>query len=173
MRLALLKNKKEPVIRAANIPGSGVGKKRYDLYANAYRKIKKARAKGFYIECIAICASIIEDRLEARRQCLNPDESSKHRFSTLGVLVHKLVAEETSDDQTIKELYKEIAKWSDKRNTAIHQIVKYGAEKHTALWKNRYRSLARTLASGLRLADRIDKKVKALNYRDYKKQNGF
>jgi hypothetical protein len=170
MRLAPQKKKKKPIIRAANIPGSEIGEKRYDLYANAYRKIKKARAKGFYIECIAICASIIEDRLEARRQCLNPVDISKHSFSSLGKLLHGLEAEETSDDRTIRVLYRKIAEWSDKRNAAIHQIVKYGAEKHTALWKNRYRSLEKTLTKGLKLADKIDKKVKALNHRDYMKQ---
>ena len=165
-----LKTKKPLIIRAANIPGSDVGKERYDLYANAYRQITKARAKGFYIECIAICASIIEDRLESRRQCLNPEDIYKRRFTNLGKLMEMLPKEERSNDKEIRPLYKKIAKWSEKRNEAIHQMVKYGEEKHKHKWTIRYRDLKKTINSGIKLARAISKKVKALNDVDYNRR---
>lgn len=162
--------KRRPVIRAANVPGSGVGMKRYDLYFNAYRQLKKARTSGFYIECIAISSSIIEDRLEARRACLNPTDVEKHRFDTLGNLARKLPNEEKPNNKEIIELYKKILDWSEKRNNAIHQVVKYGAKRHKAVWKVRYTTLEKTLDRGLKLADKIDKMVQRLNDADYKER---
>jgi hypothetical protein len=67
-------------VRAANVLGSGVGRKRQELYAKAHEQIAKARKKKFFVECIAICDSIISDRLEARRACLAPNDIAKHQF---------------------------------------------------------------------------------------------
>ena len=155
-----------PTIRAANLPGSGVGAKRYALYASAYKKISVAFENGFYIECIAICESIIADRLEARRACLNPKESDKHRFSNLGKLAEKLWEEETSDDKAVRSLYVRIDQWREKRNIAVHQIVKQGEKESTEEWTARYQSLQATVDEGVRLCREISKIVKRLNSKD-------
>jgi hypothetical protein len=130
--------RKPPVIRASNVPGSNVGKKRHDLYANAYDQIKKARDSGFLIECIAICESIIADRLEARRASLNPDDISKHRFQTAQSLAKKLPKEETLDDGEIRQLYRTVFDWCSQRNNAVHEMVKLGREAQTDEWEVRY-----------------------------------
>jgi hypothetical protein len=156
------------IARAINKPGSDVGKKRHDLYANAHRQIAKARARGFFIECIAVCASIIEDRLESRRQCVYYEDPSKHNFATLGELLKALPKVGSSDDKQIKQLYTKIRKWSYKRNRAIHQMVKYGAERHRAVWKVRYKALRKTLDDGIELARQISQKVEHLNDSDKK-----
>ena len=161
-------SKKYSNLRALNIPGSGVGKKRHDLYANAHAQIAKARARGFFIECIAVCASIIEDRLESRRQCVYYEDLSKHNFATLGELLKALPKVGSSDDKEIKPLYTKIRKWSYKRNRAIHQMVKYGAERHRAVWKVRYKALRKTLDDGIELARQISQKVEHLNDSDKK-----
>jgi hypothetical protein len=168
MKTQAVKQKKTPAIRAKNIPGSDVGKKRYDLYANAYRQIEKARAAGCYIECIAILESIIADRLEARRAALNPDDITKHRFWTLQTAL-KLEKEEVSDDQEIKQLYGEISTWSHERDSALHEMVKLGSVERTEEWEVRYRSLKGVVREGMRLARQVSRKVKFLNDEDYKR----
>ena len=77
------------------------------------------------------------------------EDPSKHNFATLGELLRALPQEETADDMEIKPLYKKIFKWSHKRNKAIHQMVKYGAKKHKAVWKVRYKALRKTLDDGM------------------------
>ena len=156
-------------IRTSNAPGSDVGKKRYHLYANAYRKIAAARAAGFYIECIAILESIIGDRLEARRACLNPNETSKHRFETLRT-ASKLLSEETSRGADIRRIYHDILDWSNRRNEAVHQIVKLGSKGHTASWARRYGALRRTVDRGEEIARELSRKVEALNKHDYRQR---
>ena len=118
------KTQKYRIARATNIPGSNVGKKRHDLYANAYQQIKNARARGFLIECIALCASIIEDRLEARRQCVYYEEPSKHSFAPLGELLNTLPKAGSSDDKQMIRIYSKIRNGgtggsSDARNGEI------------------------------------------------------
>jgi len=134
---------KTATIRAKNVPGSAVGSKRYHLYVNAFRQIEKARKQGFHIECIAILESIMADRLEARRVSLNPDEPEKHRFSTLGGLTSKLKREDKNAEMQV--VYSDIASWAEKRNRAIHEIVKLGAEQSTNTWEERYSNLADTV----------------------------
>jgi hypothetical protein len=163
-------SKQRLIVRAANIPGSNVGKKRHDLYAGAFNQIKEARARGFFIECIAICESIIADRLEARRACLNPIDISKHRFQTAKHLTEKLPKEETSDDREIRQLYRRISNWCNQRNAAVHEIVKLGNQAHTNEWKSRYPALSKTVDRGIRLARQLSRKVEILNKRDRKRQ---
>ena len=156
------KKKRPGITRAANTPGSGVGKKRHLLYAGAYRQIERARARGFYIEAIAICESIIADRLEARRACLNPDDSSKRRFDTLGHLTSILQSEETAGDD-IKRLYKELAAWGKRRNEAVHMMLKLGSEYSAKAWDARYKDLRKTMERGIELSRSISRQVEALN----------
>ena len=161
------KAQKYRIARATNIPGSNVGKKRHDLYANAYQQIKNARARGFLIECIALCASIIEDRLEARRQCVYNEDPSKHSFAPLGELLNTLPKAGSSDDKQMIRIYSKIKKWRYRRNRAMHEMVKYGAETRKSVWKVRYKALQRTLDEGLVIASQISQKVEVLNRRDW------
>ena len=163
--------KRKTIARATNDRQSAVGYKRYFLYNHAYRQIEKAKAGGFYIECIAILDSIISDRLESRRACINPEDDSKHVFGTLGQLSRNLLDEETADDPGIHKLYKRIITWSEKRNTAMHQAVKYGANKSRSAWNARYKSMRRTVDSGHKLAREISDKVESLNRKDRKSRS--
>lgn len=156
------------IIRAKNIRGSTVGTQRYHLYESAFQQINKARKQGFHIECIALLESILADRLEARRASLNPDEPEKHTFSTLGNLTSKLKREDTNAEMQI--VYGEIASWAKKRNRAIHEMVKLGAEESTNAWEERYSELEDTVAEGIKLAQLLSAKVKRLNRADYKRR---
>jgi hypothetical protein len=155
------------IIRAPNIGSSTVGKERYELYFNGYRQIDKARAQGFYIECIAILESIIADRLEARRACLHPDDASKHNFATLGTLTKEL----PKSDPQLTSLCQQIFDWSEKRNEAAHQMVKLGAERFTKKWEDRYADLEATVAKGTEIARALSDKVKRLNREDRRRRN--
>lgn len=111
--------------------------------------------------------SIIADRLEARRSCLNLKDTSKHRFETLRT-AEKLLIEETSPDVEVKQSYQRILDWGIKRNDAVHQIVKLGSKNHTTNWARRYSDLRRTVERGEELARAISRKVAVLNKHDYK-----
>jgi len=67
--------------------------------------------------------------------------------------------------------YKRIITWSEKRNTAIHQAVKYGANKSRSAWGARYKSMRRTVDSGHKLAREISDKVESLNRKDRKSRS--
>jgi hypothetical protein len=157
------------ITRAKNRPGTTVGKRRYELYANGYKQIKKAYVGGFYIECIAILESMIADRLEARRAWLNPNELDKHRFDMLGNLTSKLRRED--EDTGIKNIYSKIAAWADKRNMAVHQIVKLGSKTFRKRWSSRYEGLKGTVDEGRVLAREISDAVKRLNRPSSKAKN--
>ena len=142
-------------------PGTAAGKRRYDLYANAYRQIKKAYDGRFYIECIALLESIMADRLEARRAKINPYDPEKQRFAVLGILTQRLDQEDP--DENIMPLYERILQWSVKRNVASHQMVKLGSKTFRKKWSNRYRDLKITVDEGMVLARDISDAVKRLN----------
>lgn len=155
------------VLRTAKIPGSDVGKIRQNHYVQGFRQIDKAIKSEFYIECIAICESIIADRLEARLACIHQHDPSTHYFDTIGNLIRNLELDETSDDPQIGSTYEKIRAWSKKRNTAVHQVVNLGKIKSNEAWDSRYRRLRTTAIEGRSLAREIDNKVRTLNPRDY------
>ena len=164
-------DKKKAIIRAKNVPGSAVGTKRYRLYFSAFRQIEKARKQGFHIECIALLESILADRLEARRASLNPNEPDKHRFSTFGKLIPMLKKED--QDPGIQAVYAQIAAWAEKRNMAVHEMVKLGDENSTKAWEERYADLEDTVAEGTKLVEALSAKVKRLNRDDNKRRAGL
>jgi hypothetical protein len=101
---------------------------------------------------------------------LNPNDASKHRFQTARHLTGKLPKEENSNDNEIRPLYQKISDWCDRRNEAVHEMVKLGRATHTDEWKIRYPALLETVDRGIKLARQITKKVEDLNKHDYEQR---
>src|SRR5208282_2681609 len=105
----------------------------------------------------------IADRLEARRAFLNPNDRTKHGFRTLGVLLGKLQKEEISEDKKLWEIYTDIGKWQDSRNTGIHEIVKVREDAIDDNWSSRYDRLKDSAIVGRAIAQKISNVVQRLN----------
>jgi hypothetical protein len=98
---------------------------KYDKYREAWTRIKKAQENKFFLEAITIEESIISDRLSSylKSQEIYPE---KPRFLSLGKLVD-LWGKACPDPIHINEienLQDAVLAWKDKRNDAVHAIVK-------------------------------------------------
>lgn len=151
-----------PKIRAPNRLGNDVGLKRYDLYRNARSHLTRSFAEGYFIECIAICESIIADRLEARIAFVEPNDIREHQFRTLGKCF-KAIRRLDSKDSPIRVLLKELEAWEDERNFAVHEIVKLRTDKQDNSWDQRMGRIETAAKTGIELANRVSAAVKKVN----------
>ena len=71
------------------IDTEGVGQSRYETYKATIERINKAMDSGFYVEAIALCESIIADRLESLANQIS--QSSKYSYVTIGKLTDYLL----------------------------------------------------------------------------------
>lgn len=115
-----------PDIRVSGEKGSPQNKLRGELYSNGFKRMKDAYDKGFYIECIAICDSMITDRLQSYIQFLlhNDDKQfvSSSVFDSLKSLGSATKEKGVRDDE-FKVIENKIAEWSSKRNISVHAFV--------------------------------------------------
>lgn len=101
-------------------PGEKAGKQRKELYSAAYAHIQKAMEFGYFLEAVAICESIIGDRLEARVAQIHQQEADARKLLTLERLTRRLA----QDDVAQRELYCKVKSWAGERNKVLHQMVK-------------------------------------------------
>jgi len=143
--------------RAVALPGTSVGLRRYDLYKEAYARIKLATQQGFYLEAITITESLISDRLESRLSFVKKSDFS---FKTLGALIKDINHHET--DGELKEIISsKLDEWRVSRNKAMHEIVKI-SETDTRSWVTRIGELSSIAKEGLSTLRTIDKRCAAL-----------
>lgn len=152
--------------RAINVPGNDIGKRRQRIYAAGFRQLSSAISAGYYIEAIALCESLLSDRLEARRAWLARQQESKREFGTLGGLARKLLGQSSKEAgdpiEGNKVVYEDCIKWADDRNKAIHEMFKL-AEGDESNWEVRYAALEAVAASGLKLTRKLSAAVKKSN----------
>jgi hypothetical protein len=147
-------------IRAEAFTGQGHGKLRYELFSSAKHRIESSMAHGYYCEVIALCESVIGDRLESRLSFLTQQNVG---FKTLGRLLTNLRGCET--DNIICDLVEEIDVWRDRRNRALHELVKIeDGVLHTS-WKERLETLREDAERGYDLLRKIYNRVADLNPR--------
>jgi hypothetical protein len=147
--------------RAVAVPGTHIGKERYQLYREAYSRINEARAQGFYLEAITIVESLVSDRLESRLSYLLNNDFS---FKTLGDLIARSRAEET-DGELRTLVGQDLDAWRVRRNKALHELAKI-ADGDTAAWETRTAEFAKTARDGLETLRKIDKRVKQLRKKE-------
>jgi len=154
--------------RGEAFSGNGYGTRRRMLYESARDQIERSIQSGFYGEAIALCESILADRLESRLSFLR----NKNRgFQTLGTLVCALRSVEKGDaTQPLRDTIEAIDVWRKLRNRALHQMVKVADNGPIADWQNkptdwkvRTDFLQRIASLGYELAQHLYLRVAELN----------
>ena len=146
--------------RAIAGSGDGIGFHRYSLYVAAHDRIKQAIADGYYLEAITLIESILSDRLESRTSFLKKQNQG---FKTLGDLLGILVEKETVPE--FRELLPVINDWRDRRNKALHELVKFEHGDFRP-WPEKIAGLSLIAAQGLdvlRSFDKLDKRERRRN----------
>lgn len=96
-------------------------------YAEAWRRIKRANSEGFYFESVALCESIMADRLLSFALGMRPHKklSAHSNFGDLIKTCQKII-EETEGINTIEnnELMRQLDEWRISRNGVIHGVAK-------------------------------------------------
>lgn len=148
-----------------------VGRARYELYRGAHRRLKQALSSGFWIEAIALCESMISDRLESRISHLNNHESEARRHQVLGGLVNRLKSTEKKRGYAaLHALYEEVRLWNAERNRAIHHAVKISDGEAFRKWDERYSELEETARTGSLLVQRLSDELKRIKLAEERKQ---
>lgn len=101
---------------------------KYESYVEAWRRIKAATEVGFYLEAIAIQESIIFDRLRSFVEHTSGIEiKDKTPFSVLIAQLETVLNKDAKKERrwnNDKELVERLRKWGDRRNRAVHRIVR-------------------------------------------------
>lgn len=140
-----------------------IGKVRGELYRGAMRQLKKAIASEFYIEAVALCESIISDRLESRLSLLNNHSLESRRQRSLHALLKYLVSIESPKSYPeIAAIYRDIERWRAKRNRAVHNAVKLSDGEPLETWDIRYAEIKAAALEGRSLADQLIAEVRRL-----------
>lgn len=146
-----------------------VGRARYELYRGAHRRLKQALLLGFWIEAIALCESMISDRLESRISYLNHHDTEARRHQVLGELVNRLKSTEKKRGYTrIHALYEKVRLWNIARNRAIHHAVKISDGEEFRTWDDRYSDLEETARLGTILVKQLSNELKRLQLAEEK-----
>lgn len=142
---------------------SSVGRARRELYRGAHVQLKAALQAGFWIEAIALCESMLSDRLEARYSFIAGDTEEARRHKTIGTLLKQLRANDRKkDNERLHTLYAEIAEWSKQRNRAVHHAVKLSDGENFEPWSERYAGLQLAATEGAALVRRLKNELERL-----------
>lgn len=143
-------------------PTSPAGQARGNLYSRCLGRISAAVADGYVLEAITLLESLMADRLEARMASIHQQDPEKRKFSTLGRLVQELTGRKSAESEEAKRIYREVEKWSDGRNKAIHEFAKL-QEGSTRTWETKYEEARQTAADGEKLFRDLNRIVTKLN----------
>lgn len=148
-------------VRQVNKPGNGVGKLRQAIYASGMSRIREAIEKGYALEAIALCESMMADRLEARRAWKRNQAVEHRKFDSLGRLARALRTDSTEPEDA-RKIYDEVVAWADERNEALHQMFKL-AEGPIRVWSDRYEEVECVATRGFALSRKVGFLLKKLN----------
>lgn len=138
-----------------------VGQQRYRTYKAAIDRIKISIEKGFYLEAISLCESLITDRLESRLNYLT--KSDNYAFETLGKLQIEIRNKETNQE-LIKMMIPNSGDfdiWRNKRNQALHAMAKI-ADGDKREWENKLEECKTIALKGEKLRKEIFRIIDSL-----------
>lgn len=136
---------------------SSVGQTRFNLYKEAYNRIRESIKQGFYLEAITIIESLVSDRLESRISFLKKCDFS---FKTLGELITE--SRRIEKDNELQMLVgQNLDNWRKDRNKALHEMAKI-ADGETPTWAKRVEEINPVAKQGLVILRAIDKRCKNL-----------
>ncbi len=153
-------NTKKVKRRGEAYSGAGYGTLRLRLFENARQHIEKSIAEGYHCEAIAIIESVITDRLESRLSYL---KQTNIGFRTLGSAISELKGCE--EDSVIKAMLCALDNWREKRNSALHELVKIEEGQPILQWDQRIQSLSSSAGEGYYLLKKLYNRVADLNPR--------
>ena len=138
------------------IDAEGVGQSRYETYKATIDRINKAMDAGFYVEVIALCESIIADRLESLANQIS--QSSQYSYETMGRLTDYLLGSKQRDllSQEIVDVVNEIKNWTKKRNSAVHEMAK----NIECDFMEKYAKLKETAEEAIKLFRKLDNEIR-------------
>jgi len=149
--------------RLAGGKRTDVARQRYQLYRLANERIKVAYEAGFYIECVAICESIIADRLEARLQFLTRNTTKLAPVLSLGHILKEIKKSGLETDPDLLAVYPAISAWAVRRNAVVHQFVKLTDADEAASGDDRIEAGMKTAKVGMDLMRKISSLVRKHN----------
>lgn len=133
------------------------GEKRYNQIKSGIDRYKEAMDAGFYIEAIALMESAISDRLESTLNYLFPNKD--YSFKTIGKLTCGLLDNRCYLSENWISILEEIKEWADKRNDAVHQMVKLIPNKNKN-FQERYNELKQCAEEGYDLFKKLNNEKK-------------
>ncbi|GGK41380.1 MULTISPECIES: hypothetical protein [Flavobacteriaceae] len=154
-------SKKPNKIRATANATDGVGMQRYATYKAAISRISESIKKGFYLEAITLCESLIADRLESRLKYLT--DSDVYSFKTLGKLQEGIGIHETNKSliDLVKFKTGTLDKWRDSRNKVLHAMAKI-ENGDSREWEDKMEECKRIALAGEELRKEIFKIIDKL-----------
>jgi hypothetical protein len=162
-KAAVKELKKSPKKRLPGGKGTEVARQRQELYGAANVRLKAAYEAGFYIECVAICESIICDRLEARLQFLSRKTTKLTPVLSLGFVIKAIGKSSLEIEPDLVAAYEKISAWAEARNDVVHQFVKR-TDVDKALSAEERQTVSRATAeTGIELMKEISRLVRRHN----------
>ena len=144
-------NKKREINK---IEDKEVGGLRKELYAHAYKQIAHAKSNECWLEIIALCDSIIGDRIESIVARLGNQSLEKRTMLPVKQACNKY------SNTLIKSgfpasLLSSVVEWADNRNRHIHEMVKV-REGERISWEERFFLLKKDAIAGVALTRKVD-----------------
>ncbi len=127
---------------------------RGSLIRFAHARAKQAMKKGFCLEVIALCDSLIGDRLEST---MVYSAGSERLFLPLGQLVHKIRKADLSFRDA--SLLSDCEAWSRQRNACMHEFAKL-RNGYNNSWTAKLDHAKQTATGGLELVKRSSLEAK-------------
>jgi hypothetical protein len=145
-----------------HIGSPGVAQNRSEVFKDAIAQYNDALSKGFYLEAITICESLITDRMESR---IGELTNSDVQFDTLNNLKSRLVnplGNSLENENSLISLYDEIVSiWAPKRNKALHQVVKI-SKVETKVWADFQTECEHAAKEGMEYFRRLDNELRKI-----------
>lgn len=118
------------------IPIPATNATKYFSHREAWGRIDRAIAHGFFLEAVTLEESIMSDRLTSYFKKVGVLDSNENKFVAFGRLIQMLKQHEPGPirdplkNPRFENLQESLQKWKDERNHVVHGIVKSAGEVH-------------------------------------------
>jgi len=125
-----------------------------DIFAKAYARARRALSSGFYVEAIAICDSLITDRL--RLIMMSNSEIPADRASTGKIANFFISSKIPSFDES---LWTDVVDWSRARNRHAHEMGNISGN-DLIPWRQRLAQAKKVAEEGFALVNRVSREAR-------------
>ena len=146
-----------------NVGTPGVAQNRFEIFKEVISRYNQSMQDQYYLEAIALCESLITDRMESR---LGELKNADVEFGTLSNLKDQLLGfkgyPKLETDAILEKLYNKICStWAGERNKAIHQSAKI-SKASTKDWNAFLSEAKKTAEDGMKYFRELDKQLTKL-----------